>query len=370
MLTYFLVAFYIVVAIQCIYYVLFTTPLLSKKKKKKKELNNPPISVLICAKNEAENIRTFLPSIISQNYQGSFEIVLINDRSTDTTGDVFKEFAEKHDSIKVVTIDDCENFWGNKKYALTLGIKAASHEHLLFTDADCKPKSENWIQEMASSFSRGKNIVLGYGSYQKIKSSFLNKIIRYETVLTAIQYFSYAKIGLPYMGVGRNLAYTKTNFFKVNGFIKHIKIKSGDDDLFINEVATSKNTTISIEEESFTESIPKQTFNEWIRQKRRHISTANHYKVKHKVALGIFYISQILFFILGVTLLLLIEEKQLLILLISLRYTILFLSFGLFSNKLKETDLIILVPFIEISLIFIQLYIYLKNKVADPVQWH
>jgi glycosyltransferase involved in cell wall biosynthesis len=368
MVSFFLVVFYIAVGVQCMYYVLFTSPLFFKKKKC--DLSTIPISVIICAKNEAVNLRSFLPSIIKQNYKGSFEIVVINDRSTDETAEVIDEFSKTYDCIKVVTINDCESFWGNKKYALTLGIKAASHEHLLFTDADCKPKNDHWIQEMASNFSDSKRIVLGYGGYQKVKGSFLNKIIRYETILTAVQYFSYAKIGLPYMGVGRNLAYTKTDFFKVNGFIKHVDIKSGDDDLFINEVASSKNTTFNLEKESFTESVPKLSLKEWIIQKRRHISTASHYKTKHKAALGLFYISQIVFFILAVLLLIITEEKEAIFLLISIRYLIVLISLGMFSSKLLEKDLIIFLPFTEIILIFLQLYIYLKNKTAAPVQWH
>tara|TARA_B100000809_G_scaffold266900_1_gene332728 strand:+ start:20338 stop:21444 length:1107 start_codon:yes stop_codon:yes gene_type:complete len=365
---YFLVAFYVVVTIQCLYYLIFIIPILFKKKNGiSKDI---PISVIICAKNEATNLRSFLPSIISQKYKGIFEIVLINDRSIDITAEVIDEFAKEFNYIKVVNINDCENFWGNKKYALTLGIKSASHEHLLFTDADCKPKHASWIQEMASSFSDTKSIVLGYGGYESIKGSFLNKIIRYETLLTAAQYFSYAKLGLPYMGVGRNLAYTKTEFFKVNGFIKHIKIKSGDDDLFINEVANSHNITLNLNKESFTESVAKKTWKEWLRQKRRHVSTANHYKTKHKIALGIFYLSQLSFFILAILLLLLIEEKKTIYLIISFRYVIVITSLGIFSNKLKEKDLTFILPFVEIILIFLQLYIYLRNKTAAPVQWH
>lgn len=368
MLTYLLIAFYTIVAIQCIYYLLFLTPILFNKKRD--NILSPPISVIICAKNEAENLEAFLPNIISQKYENEYEVVVINDRSKDRTAEVLEEFSKKHTQIKIVTVENSEHFWGNKKYALTLGIKAAKHEHLLFTDADCTPKNTSWISGMSSCFDEKKSIVLGYGGYRKVRGSFLNKLIRYETVLTAIQYFSYAKIGVPYMGVGRNLAYTKTDFFRVNGFIKHIQVKSGDDDLFINEVATSQNTSINIEEGSFTESIPKNTFKEWIQQKRRHVSTAKYYKTKHKVLLSIFYASQILFFLLGFTLLLTFNQKELILLMILIRYSVVFTTVGLFSNKLKEKDLILILPFTEIILILLQLYIYLKNKSATPVQWH
>lgn len=368
MLSSLLATFFLIVAIQCVFYLLFTTPILVKTAPK--QPLNQPISVVICAKNEAENLRRFLPSILAQTYSNTFEIVIINDRSTDATSEVLEQFSKENKCIKIVTVEDTEHFWGNKKYALTLGIKAASYEHLLFTDADCRPTHPNWIEEMSLNFSEQKNIVLGYGAYEKIKGSFLNKLIRYETLLTAIQYFSYAKIGIPYMGVGRNLAYTKSNFFAVNGFIKHIKIKSGDDDLFINEVATYKNTTICLDASSFTESVAKKTFNDWVKQKRRHITTSAYYKTKHKLLLGVFYISQLLFFILSIGLLLTSDEKKIVLFTIAIRYVIVYISIGLFSRKLKEKDLLPLLPIAEIVLIFFQLYLYLKNKSATPVKWH
>ncbi|WP_152286409.1 glycosyltransferase [Flavicella marina] len=366
MLFYLFVVFYVIVAIQCLYYLLFLTPL--HKKKQSILTNSEPISVIICAKNEANNLKRFLPSLLNQNYSGEFEIVLINDRSTDDTALIIDLFASSNENIKVVTIEECENFWGSKKYALTLGIKAASHEHLLLTDADCKPLSNQWIQSMANNFTQNKHIVLGYGAYKKNKS-FINKLIRYETLLTAIQYFSYSKIGLTYMGVGRNLAYTKSDFFKVNGFIKHIKIKSGDDDLFINEIATKNNTSFTLDTNSFTESLPKQNFKDWILQKRRHISTAHLYKLKHKLPLGIFYISQLLFYALAGILVIINPKSHTILALIAIRYILVYASIGFFSKKIKEVDLIILTPILEIALILTQLYIYLKNKLVNPNHW-
>ena len=284
--------FIVVVFIQAIFYlIIFSRFALLKQKKSIKK--NIAISVIICAKNEAENLQNFLPSIISQDYP-NFEIVLINDASNDKTLEIMERFSSEHSNIKIVNVKNIEAFWGNKKYALTLGIKASKNEFLLFTDADCKPVSKHWISEMSSHFTNQKSIVLGYGAYSKIKNSFLNKIIRFETLFTAIQYFSFAKTGMPYMGVGRNLAYSKKEFFNANGFINHIKVRSGDDDLFINQVATNKNTTISFSKESFTESIPKTTFKTWIKQKRRHVSTAKHYKLKHKIILATFYSSNLL----------------------------------------------------------------------------
>lgn len=367
MLSYLLLIFSVVVALQCLYYLFFIAIAFSKKQEKKQ--HSLPVSVLICAKNEAENLQEFLPNILDQTYSGTIEFVLINDRSTDNTLEVMHEFASKDARIKIVNVQENENFWGNKKYALTLGIKAASHEHLLFTDADCKPVSSSWVQEMSNSFSPQKSIVLGYGAYEKVNYSFLNKIIRFETLLTAIQYFAYAKIGTPYMGVGRNLGYTKSEFFRVNGFIKHIQIKSGDDDLFINQVANSKNTACSLSQQSFTLSKAKRTLKEWILQKRRHISTAKHYKFGHKFSLALFYCSQICFFVLAGWLLIVNQELHTLLILIGIRYFVFLTVVGAGAFKLNEKDLIITAPFTEITLIFIQLFIFIKNKFSTPNHW-
>ncbi|MGB1309485.1 MAG: glycosyltransferase, partial [Oceanihabitans sp.] len=232
--------FLVVVGFQILYFLYFFSKFAFAKPSKVANKQSP-VSILICAKNEAENLKNYLPFIINQEFS-EFEIVLINDASYDNTLEVMQDFAAQHKNIKIVDVANNEAFWGNKKYALTLGIKAAKHNLLLFTDADCKPNSTYWLKEMSSHFSQNHNIVLGYGAYAKINNSLLNKLIRFETVLTALQYFSFAKSGIPFMGVGRNLAYTKDTFFNANGFQNHLHIQSGDDDLFINQVATKHNT--------------------------------------------------------------------------------------------------------------------------------
>ncbi|WMI64354.1 glycosyltransferase [Aestuariibaculum sp. YM273] len=359
--------FAVVVFIQVIIY-LVVFGKFAYLKPKKKHTQNLPVSVIVCAKNEAENLRTFLPSIISQNYP-DFEIVLINDASSDDTLEVMEDFKTRHSNIKIVDVKNIEAFWGNKKYALTLGIKASSHEYLLFTDADCKPLSKHWIQEMSSFFSSKTSIVLGYGAYAKIKNSFLNKLIRFETLVTAVNYFSFAKLGNPYMGVGRNLAYTKKEFFKANGFIQHIKVRSGDDDLFVNQVATKHNTAICFSKDSFTESVPKTKWSAWIRQKRRHISTAKHYKFNHKLSLTLLYLCQVLFWILAIGLSITTFMWPFVVGLIVLRFIVQYSVYGMSAKKLNESDLLILLPLLEIFLIIVQLVIFIKNLTSKPNHW-
>lgn len=367
MFTILLYVFIAITSIQLVYYLLVFSRF-SFSKNQKTTQNNIPVSILICAKNESENLKRFLPEIINQDYP-NFEVVLINDASYDDTLEVMESFQEKHSNIKIVNVKNNEAFWGSKKYALTLGIKASTNDYLLLTDADCAPKSNQWITSMSASFSEKHKFVLGYGSYKKKKYSLLNSLIRFETLLTAIQYFSYAKVGNPYMGVGRNLAYHKTEFFNVNGFMSHMDVRSGDDDLFINQVATKKKTCIEFSEEAHTESIPPKSFATWFKQKRRHVSTAMHYKTKDQFFLGLFYISQILFWTLFTLLICFLFQWKLVLLIFGIRIVVQYFIYGFSAKKLKETDLIFIIPFLEIFLILFQLTIFITNRFSKPNHW-
>jgi glycosyltransferase involved in cell wall biosynthesis len=356
-----------VVSIQVAYYLSFLFSFAVKRAETPLK-KNISISIIICAKNEAENLKKNLPLIFEQDYQ-SFEIVLVNDSSSDDSLEVMKDFAERHTNIKLVDVKTSETFWGNKKYALTLGIKASKNDFLVFTDADCKPNSNQWLTHISSNFSNEKSIVLGYGAYAKKGFSFLNKLIRFETVMTALQYFSYANLSIPYMGVGRNMAYRKELFFNNSGFNSHMKLKSGDDDLFINKVADNKNTSICFTEKSFTISEPKTSFKSWILQKRRHISTAKFYKPLHQFLLGLFYTSQLLFWVLAMSLLALGYPWLWLVVLILLRFITQLICFGFTAKKLNEVDLILLAPILEFFLILTQLSIFIANLISKPKHW-
>lgn len=359
--------FVVVVFIQVIFN-LFLFSNFSFSKEKKTNSNQVPVSIIICAKNEAQNLQKFLPKIIAQNYP-SFEIVLINDASNDNSLEVMESFSSNNKNIRIVNVKNVEAFWGNKKYALTLGIKVAKHNHLLFTDADCMPISENWIDEMCTQFNDTKSIVLGYGAYKKVKKSILNKLIRYETLMTAINYFSFAKIGIPYMGVGRNLAYTKSEFFDNNGFMSHMRIRSGDDDLFINQAASSQNTSICNSKNSFTQSIPKTNIKDWLKQKRRHVSTAKYYKLKHKILLALLFITQLLFWVFASILFIFSFKWQIVLTLFISKILIEYIIIGFSAKKLNETDTIFFLPFLQLFLVFAQLTIFISNLFLKPSHW-
>ncbi|WP_298425239.1 glycosyltransferase [uncultured Kordia sp.] len=366
MITLLFYIFIAITAIQVVYFSVFGVFAFAKIKHNTKQYDIP-ISVIVCAKNEAENLKSLIPELLQQSYK-NFEIVLINDASSDETLDIMEGFQKEHSNIKIVNVENNEAFWGNKKYALTLGIKAATHNYLLFTDADCKPASKHWITEMSQHFSSSKKIIIGYGAYAKKKYSLLNILIRFETVMAAIQAFSYAKIGIPYTAVGRNLAYHRDEFYGVNGFVNHMKIRSGDDDLFIKDAATKKNTAICFSKDSFTISEAKTGFFAWFRQKRRHVSTSSHYKFIHKFLLGLFYTSQLFFWILAIVLLCTSMWQYALCILV-FRIIIQYFVLGFAASKLKEQDVLYVLPILEIFLVIIHFGIFITNLTSKPTHW-
>ena len=235
----------------------------------------PPVSVIICAKNESDNLKKFLPLIFKQNYK-EFEVVVVNDCSTDDTDNVLAQFKKEHKNFYYTSIPVDKKFFHGKKLALSIGIKAARYDHLVLTDADCYPASDKWLQHMAGSFSNDKKIVLGYGRYEKRKG-LLNLLIRYETFWNAVQYFGFSLTFKPFMGVGRNIAYEKQLFTDSSHFRNNLSIASGDDDLFLIEMAKPENTTICYSPESQTISLPSTTLRELRAQKSRHLTSSVYY---------------------------------------------------------------------------------------------
>ncbi|WP_316794025.1 glycosyltransferase [Pedobacter frigoris] len=258
------------------------------------ESGRKPLSVIICARNEVENLRQYLPVVLEQNYP-DFEVVVVNDRSWDGTRDLLEEFSKQYKRLKIVTIAEGEKFIAGKKFAVTMGIKAAAYEWLVFTDADCVPASPNWLLGMQQPADEKTEILLGYSPYLK-KKGVLNALIRFETFFTAVNYLAFAIKGMPYMGVGRNMAYKKSLFFKNKGFAAHMHIPSGDDDLFVNAHAHKNNTEICIHKDTHVWSEPNTSFSAYLRQKKRHFGAGKLYKGKHKFILSLQIIFQFLFY--------------------------------------------------------------------------
>lgn len=254
----------------------------------------PPVSVVICARNELVNLQKLIPLLLEQDYP-DFEVIIIDDRSEDPMYDYMLEQKSVHQKVHLVRINYTPEGMNPKKFALTMGIKSARHQNLLFTDADCFPASNQWIKSMARYMVGKEEIIIAYAPYQKEKG-FLNLLIRYDTFYTAVQYISLAMAGLPYMGVGRNLAYKSSLFMKLKGFYKHVPLNGGDDDLFVNRASTEDNIAVCLNPESFTYSIPKRSWATWYRQKTRHLAVGRYYKSNHKLLLGLLAVSNLLFY--------------------------------------------------------------------------
>ncbi len=280
--------------VQIVYYLLIFSKLAFYKDESEPNIEKMPVSVVISAHDEDYNLIENLPYVLNQNYP-DFEVIVVNHASTDDTNYILNDFQRKYKQLKVVNIDQDLNFFKGKKFPLSIGIKSAKHEILLLTDADCKPTSDGWISAMVENYTTNTELVLGYGPYKQI-SGLLNLFIRYDTFMIAMQYFSFALIGIPYMGVGRNLSYRRSTFFKNKGFTSHYNIPSGDDDLFVQQVANSKNTKIEVSDNSYMVSNPKPDFRSWLTQKQRHLSTSSSYSVFYKILLASNSITQLLFY--------------------------------------------------------------------------
>ena len=289
------IVFFLITLIQLFYYGWFFRRLAFFTPTEKEQSQQHPISVIICARDEAAKLVTHLPGALVQRYPSTHEVIVVNHNSQDDTRFLLDEFKKTFKGLHIVNLEQEAIGIPGKKYPLSMGIKEARYEIVLLTDADCVPASEFWMQKMQDGYNNGIEVVLGYSPYKK-GPGFLNKIIRFDTFHTALQYLSYALAGIPYMGVGRNLSYKKDVFLRNKGFSAINHLPGGDDDLFINKVATGKNTAIVVDPDTFTMSEPKKTFGEWFRQKTRHYTTAKYYRPLHKFLLGLYSFSHVLFY--------------------------------------------------------------------------
>jgi cellulose synthase/poly-beta-1,6-N-acetylglucosamine synthase-like glycosyltransferase len=356
-----LLIFFIAVAIQIFFYLIFFSRLADYKASRDDQENLPPVTVVICAHDEINRLKKNLPAILEQKYP-QYEVIVVNDNSEDDSEMMLTRMQAKYPHLVVRDIRNSSKQMRGKKYPLTIGIRAASHEHVLLTDADCAPSSDYWIRDMAVKFDDERRIVLGYAPYRK-HPGLLNKFIRYETFLTALNYFSFALAKIPYMGVGRNLAYHRQIFFDHNIYPKYPQLLSGDDDLLINAAANKRNTAIQINVSAFMFSEPKQTWDEYWHQKKRHVSTGRYYRWYHKLLLSFFSISTALFYFFLILCLLYTNFIPEALLLFAARIFIQGMVFRTTMKKLGEQDLFFLFPMMDV--LFLLYYIKLLPAIIQ-----
>lgn len=334
---------------------------------KEKSSAEEGISIIVAARNELENLKLIIPALLNQNHP-DYEVIIINDRSDDGSDVFLIDEEKKFQNLKALHIYDLPEHISAKKYAITLGIKAATNKQVLLTDADCIPSSDSWISEMADGFQDGKDIVLGFSTYKKLPG-FLNYFIRFETLLTGIVYLASAANKLPYMGVGRNLAYKKDLFLENKGFFGYQETIGGDDDIFINKHSTSRNTAVVLSKESITISNPKTTFKEFWRQKIRHLHVGKAYSFKSKLGLGLFNLSWIFTWIIGASCILLGINWQWVAYTLLLREIILLSSFLLVTKKSGISFELAGIIFVDILYVIYYIFVGTKAIVVKTISW-
>jgi poly-beta-1,6-N-acetyl-D-glucosamine synthase len=322
--------------IQVFYYFYFFLQIHRYRKVNEKQTLDP-VSIIICAKNEADNLLKNLPSVLEQVYP-EFQVIVVNDGSQDETSAILDAMQKQHKHLYVTRIEHTHPYPHAKKLAQTIGVKAAKFDQLLFIDADCRPVSPNWIRCMQSNFLPKKEIVLGYGAYEK-KKGLVNRFIRMDTLWTAQGYISFAIRGIPYMGCGRNLAYRRSLFFNNKGFANQLHLQSGDDDLFVNQTASKTNTAVEIDPDSITVSEPMNTLNDWLRQKRRHLTAGLFYRARHRFLIGLEIVSRELFYVILIVLLSFWKFPGYLFLLLLIRWIIHLWIVRLTMKRFKERGL-------------------------------
>ncbi|MCK5208121.1 MAG: glycosyltransferase [Cyclobacteriaceae bacterium] len=354
--------------IQFLFYTLVLIALSVYKKPDQNSQEIPGVSIVISAKNELENLKKLIPLLLKQQFN-SYEIILVDDKSTDETYDYVIELDQNEPMFKLVRIDSTPDHINNKKYALTLGIRAAKFDHVLLTDADCFPESEFWLKEMSLGFtSDKKKFVIGYSQYFKAKG-LLNIFIKYETMFTAIQYFGIGLLGNPYMGVGRNIAYRKSFFLDNNGFGKYKNVVGGDDDLLVNRYAKRKNTSFMLSPDSTIYSNPKTKFSEFILQKTRHLSVGKYYRRTDKLLLGLLSMSKIIFWISFIAAIMSVFQTYFVLGGFFLVMASLLAALLVLKKKTGDNSNIWMLPFLDFIFIFYYISTGLKVLFTKKVRW-
>lgn len=332
--------------------------------------NRKPVSIIICARNEAGNLKRNLPAILAQRYMNEsgnplFEVIVVNDGSEDLTEQVLAEISRQYAHLSYITIPaDAEKKLPGKKAALREAVKVARHDLLLMTDADCTPAGEHWLEHLAAPLHQGKSIAAGYGKFRQ-EPGWLNAFIRWETMHTFLQYSGYAKAGRPYMAVGRNIACTRGALMMAQQSEAWAKLPSGDDDLLINTAGTRDNVAIVSDPQAFTISDAKQTYADWVAQKQRHFSTGKYYRPINRLLVGgyavVHALTWLLFF-----LLLIIGDTETVLIAMALRCAAVWVMWYEAAKQTKERGLTLLFPLMDIGWMIYNFafspYVLWKNK--------
>ena len=352
--------------IQCLFYFASIIALIFHQATHKRN-SNEPISVIVAAHNEFENLKELIPHICNQDYE-NFEVIIVLDRPDANSKQLLIESEKQYEHLNHVIITTPPQGFNQKKYALQQGIESAKNDLLIFTDADCRPSSANWLKTMSDQFDIKKDVILGFSMYYR-KNGILNLFIRYETIFTALTYATFTLLGLPYMGIGRNLGYKKSLFHRVQGFTGIENVTGGDDDLFINKVANKRNTALALSHESITYSFPKETWGAYLNQKTRHLSVGKYYKSRDVILLSILALSGVLFWLTFIILAAVETNLLLLASFLLLRWVLLGMDLYLFNRKLGNQFEYWAVPLLDIMFSFFNIIMGLIGFFTKRIRW-
>ncbi len=266
------------IALLLYYIILYGRPVRQSKKTTESSsvTESPSVSVIVYSDGNSDVLREHLPAILTQNYP-DYEVIVVNDGSDPETEDVLKLFSHEHKHLYYTFVPTDTQYLSHKKLALTMGIKAAKHETLLFTEASCKPLTKNWIRSMANAYAPETDIILGYCRYPE-NSGLMHKLVSYDLLTNGLRYLSSALAHHPFTGDGKNLSYKRHLFFEQKGYAKSLNLHAGADDLFINSIATKRNTTAVFTSESLTESDKLEDWSYYKEMKISRAATRPYYK--------------------------------------------------------------------------------------------
>lgn len=373
-----LVCFVVALLVQLAYHWgLFSRVAFYKRKRQlKPDSNLEPVSVVICARNAYEYLVDLVPALLKQDYP-DFEVVIVNDCSDDKTEEYLDELVRREPKVKPVHIRQHLNFFNGRKFPLSMGIKSAANDLLVLTECKCMPSNDLWLRSVAECYGKSTEVVIGYSPFQQ-KKGLLNLLIRFDALQNGLMYLSAALNGHPYMGIGKNLSYRKELFFRNKGFISHYTTSVGDDDLFVSQAATKKNTEVLIDADDTIVTAPARSFRLWMRQRSSRNSTVRHYSLRARLSQLLFYGSHSLFYVSFVALLCLKPAFALsigaafyvpvLVLLFLLRYATLMVVYHNASKRLGEKGLLPGLPLYDALFAFLTPLLRLMGRMNVGVE--
>ena len=361
----------IVIILLLYYFALFGRLVFRKEKKTIASEDLPAVSIIITAHNEAQTIINTLPTFLSQDYP-NYEVVLVNDNSKDDTDQIVMELKHRYSHLHYVDLSSSISNFKGKKFPLALGLQAAKNKIVILTDVVCQPQSPYWLQHIVSRFVRNTTVVLGGVTYAK-KEGLLNRWLRYNCVMDAIESFSYALAGMPVMANGRNLAYKKELFFNnKETFIAYPRIPYGEDDIFINQVAQRKLCDVEPHAEAFIVQ-PPINFNTWFRQKKIAFSTRNYYKKSHSFLLKTFNFTSFFFYVAAIIALFFTYKNPIYLSItcgiIVLKLAIHYLVVGQAAKKMNEKGIVAFTLLFDIFLALLHPLINIASKFEEQ-KWN